>query len=64
MTEQRKTVGAAVTYIPQQIIVRERIQMFVNRRWCKVPSRSFTAKKRCVTFSNCGIESPWRNQIC
>jgi len=41
MTEQRKTVGAAVTYIPQQIIVRDRIQMFVNRQSCKVPSRSF-----------------------
>jgi len=35
MKEQRKTVGAAVTYIPQQIIVRDRIQMFVNRRSCK-----------------------------
>jgi hypothetical protein len=30
MTEQRKTVGAGVTYIPQQIIVRDRIQMFVE----------------------------------
>jgi hypothetical protein len=31
MTEQRRTVGAAVTSTPQQIIVRDRIQMFVNR---------------------------------
>jgi hypothetical protein len=31
MAEQRKTAGAAATYIPQQIIVRDRIQMFVNR---------------------------------
>jgi len=40
MTERRKTVGAAVTYVPEQIIVRDRIQMFVNRRSCKVPSHS------------------------
>jgi hypothetical protein len=51
MTDQRKTVAEAVTYVPEQIIVRDRIQMFdLSKTRDRVPA--------CPVLANRNLMNP------